>query len=43
MDRQRARRDARHVKQVANQLAHVVGLIGDNLEELAQLSGVQVG
>ena len=35
--------EARHVEQAADQFAHVVDLIDDNLVELAQLGGVQVG
>ena len=34
-DRQRARLDARHVQQVGNQVVHVVGLLVDDPEELA--------
>ena len=41
--RQLARLDARHVEQVADQVAHVVGLLADDAEELEHLGGVQVG
>ena len=42
-DRQLARLDARHVEQVADQVAHVVGLLADDAEELEHLGGVQLG
>ena len=41
-DRQRARFDARHVQQAADQVPHVVGLVDDDAQELAYLGGVQV-
>ena len=41
--RQLARLDARHVEQVADQVAHVVGLLADDAKELEHLGGVQVG
>ena len=42
-DRQLTRLDARHVEQVADKVAHVVGLLADDAEELEHLGGVQVG
>ena len=42
IDRQCASLDAGHVQQVANQVAHIVGLVYDDAEELAQLGRVQL-
>ena len=40
-DRQRPRLDLRHIDEVVDQMAHMVGLLIDNPEELAGLGGVQ--
>ncbi len=40
--RERARVDASRIEQVADEAAHVVGLVGDDPEELAHLRRVQV-
>ena len=42
-DRQRARLDAPRIEQIADEAAHVVGLLVDDAEELAGLGGVQLG
>ena len=42
-DRQRARVDAPRVEQVADEAAHVDGLLGDDAEELARLGRVELG
>ena len=42
-DRERARVDASRVEQVADEPAHVAGLLGDDAEELAHLGPVEIG
>ena len=43
IDRQRSRLDARHVQQVGDQSVHVVGLVLDDPEELADHRRIEVG